>query len=417
MSKTDSRLSSPDEGVRISALTDPTVDLDEKYELVFGLTVSGISRPEFINYLKSSPEMCDAINSEILVSSECPDQVKIIFVQHGKSDETLAKLITASCTSQAVQNLLDSEGRDVTSESLLRETFEGELQEDQDRDLFEIYLKSRLPFFLPVFSAQFTNDPDHRIGSMLGGIPFTNENFTWPKCPSGLLMQPIVQINLRDAGNNLSVDLGGGLVQVWARQIEGGWPMGSGWPWNEDDDNFEVRVIPETALTIISEPSISQREPWHISIEQLEEQELTGERKVCEHPCLMIHSQARLDNPMVHHWRHFGSMYTPRYDNSTSTLGEFTFDFGTYFFLEYPVASIPNPDSDFIPNACYLGGFGGGHGGQNESYPLKMRDGREAQLLFNYRSEGDSYTSVIFSLYFAMSDEEPKFGFHYYRYA
>ncbi len=425
MSELDCRLTSLDEVVRISALADPKMNSDKKSEIVFGLSMSGVNNQLFIDYLLINPEICNDINPEVLISSECADQVKVIYVKHGQCDETLARLLTSLCTSQAVQASFDSDSKDAASESLLRETFEAKIQEDQDRDTFEIYLKTRRPFFLPIFSTQNTEVHDHIIGSLVGGTPFTSENFTWPKCPRGLLMQPIVQINLRDAGNYLNVDLGGGLVQVWARQIEGGWPMGKGWPWNEDDENFDLRVITETELIIKSQPHVEQQAPWKISIERIEELESTGQRQICDHPCLMIHSRARLDSPRVHSWRHFGSMYTPRYDNSTSTLydnststlGEFGFDFGSCFFSEYPIYSVPNPDSDFIQNACYIGGFGGGHGGQNESYPLRMRDGRAAQLLFNYRSEGDSYNAVVFSVNFALDDEAPKFEFQYYRYA
>ncbi len=417
MSNSDSRLTSSDEAVQISVLTDLQISLDQKSEIVYGLSVSGINNQIFIDFLLANPDICNAINPEVLVCSECIDQVKLIYLRNGRSDETLARLLASPYTSQSVHASFDSERKDAASESLLREAFEAELQEDQDKEVFEIYLRTRRPFFLPIFSKQNTEVRDHMIGNLVGGIPFTSEKFTWPKCSHGLLMQPIVQINLRDAGDYLNVDLGGGLVQVWAQQIEGGWPMGKGWPWNEDDENFELRVIPEAELLKSAEPYFDHDTPWNISIEEIEKLDMTGQGKISEHPCLMIHSQSRLDAPRVNSWRHFGSMYTPQYDNSTSTLGEFGFDFGCFFSSEYPTSSVPNPDSEFIPNACYLGGYGGGHGGQNESYPLKMRDGREAQLLFNYRSDGDSYTAVVFSIFYVLDDDGPKFDFHYYRYA
>jgi hypothetical protein len=153
--------------------------------------------------------------------------------------------------------------------------------------------------------------------------------------------------------------------------------------------------------------------PWMISLEELQ---VLGEQAINEHPCLMIHSKKKLGNPRVESWRLFGSMFSPRYDNSTSQLGDFSFEFFSTFFSEYPVDDIPNPDSQSIPNACYLGGFGGGRGGQNEPYPLKMRDEREARLLFNYLSEGDSYTAVNLSLFFAVDDRGVDFGFCHYRY-
>jgi hypothetical protein len=212
----------------------------------------------------------------------------------------------------------------------------------------------------------------------------------------------------------LGEKLGKGLLQVWARQIEGGWSVGKGWPWNEDDENFEIRIIPEIALGATSDPLLDEQMPWMISIEEFQTHE---DSAVNDHPCLMIHSKARIQNPVINSWRHFGSMFTPRYDNSTSQLGNFSFDFFSSFFSEYPVDDVPNPDSGSIPHACYLGGFGGGHGGQNEPYPLKMRDGRLARSLFTYRSEGDSYTAVIFCLYFAYGEKGVDFGFHHYRYS
>lgn len=58
---------------------------------------------------------------------------------------------------------------------------------------------------------------EHRMADLVGGIPFTSDAFPWPATPgSWLNMQPIVQINLETAGQCLKLDLGAGLLQVWA---------------------------------------------------------------------------------------------------------------------------------------------------------------------------------------------------------
>jgi hypothetical protein len=410
-------LTGSDESAQISTLIASDAEFDQKSELVYGLTLNGVSNPAFIEFLRMNTEFCDSINHEILLHPACPDRIKIIFAQHSQCDEVLARLLTEPGTSRSVQDAFDLKKRDADAEVLLRETFEGLAQEDQDKALLEAYLQERTPFFLPVFANQDITNLEHRTASLIGGVPFTNSEFEWPKGPDRVPMQPIVQINLSDAQACLNLDLRGGLVQVWARQIEGGWEMGKGWPDNEDDDHFLLRVIPKSALQKVSQPLVVGEAPWDKSIEQLEMDVLRSHASINEHPCLIIHSQARIDNPRIDSWRYFGSMFTPRYDNSINMLGEASFDFSVEFFAEYPVESISNPDSGYILNACYLGGYGGGHGGQNEAYPLKLRDGREAQLLFNYRSEGDSYTAVTFSLYFVLDDQGPSFGFQYYRYA
>lgn len=411
------RVTSLDESIRVSTLAEPGLDVDEKRELIYGLTLAGISDSRLFEFLEADPDSCDAINPDVLVDPACPDRIKVFVLKNSKSNEIRVRLVTAPGLSKAIESAFDPEARDRETETVIRETYSDEAQEDEDKAFIEKYIETRLPFFVPRFEAQDVANPAHRLATLVGGFPFTSEKFPWPRDAAGRHKQPIVQLDLTQAGKVLQVDLGRGLLQVWANQIEGGWPFGKGWPWNKDDANFEVRVIPESSLGDPLDQDDPKDAPWLKSMEQLEKGKWKPEGSIAEHPCLMIHSGSRLLQPRISAWVHFGSMHIPRYDDSADMRGSTTFEFSDFFFSEFPTESIPNPDSGFIPNACYLGGYGGGHGGQNEAYPLRLRDGREARLLFNYRGEGDSYTAVNFSLLFVLDEDGPTFGFQYYRYA
>ena len=78
------------------------------------------------------------------------------------------------------------------------------------------YVSEARPFCASIRKPQLLGDPSCRMMDLIGGFPFTSEEFPWPKCgTTGLPMQPIVQLNLRTAGARLGIDLGTDLVQVW----------------------------------------------------------------------------------------------------------------------------------------------------------------------------------------------------------
>jgi hypothetical protein len=78
------------------------------------------------------------------------------------------------------------------------------------------YLVVTRPFSFPSCQAQDLNDPTHRRRDLIGGFPYTSEAFPWPTTEdNGLSMQPIVQLDLTNAGRILGQELGDQLLQVW----------------------------------------------------------------------------------------------------------------------------------------------------------------------------------------------------------
>lgn len=405
------RIASPDESVRLSTLGETELEMEDKRCLISGLTLASMSDSRLTEFLESNPLVCDDINPDVLTDPACPDWLKAFVLRNSNYEENLIRVLGTSGISKVVEDAFDREHREREAVSVFKEIFSDQAHEEGDKEFLKKYLATKLPYFIPRFEPQNIASSGNRRGDLVGGVPYTSAKYSWPKCPRGLHKQPIVQIDLANAGRLLKVEFGGGLLQVWANQIEGGWPWGRGWPSNKDDENFEIRVIPESSLREPPDENHLEDPPWLKSIEELELDARLGERNMPEHPCLIKHSELRLRQPRVGSWIHFGAMYLPRF-----AIRPDSEDFSTFFFEEFPVESVPNPDSCFIPNACYLGGYGGGHGGQNEAYPLKLRDGRESRLLFNYYSDGDSYNSIIFSLSFVLDDDGPTFGFQYYAY-
>jgi hypothetical protein len=403
MRKIDPRFENPDENVRLGVLADLAVDRGVKIDIVNSLTLSGISSLTFIEFLRTNPDFCDAIDARILESPECPDIVKVICIPHSSSEENLARLLSSPATSEIVYSEFNPEVRDALREKKIR-ALEIKIRYEAGRKSLNRYIKKKAPFFLPVFVEQNPNSLDHRTASLIGGIPFTSKDFDWPRCPAGKLMQPIVQIDLRDAGQRLKRNFDRGLLQVWARQVDGGWSWDTAWPRNSHRENFDVRFISESALTMSSALPAHEDMPWMVSIEDFKQY---GGPDINNHSCLMIHSKVRLDKPRIQSWRCFGSMFPHRNDHSASILND-------YGFFESCIERLPHPDSLSIPNSCYLGGFGGGNCNGSPPYPLTMSDGRRARLLFNYQSAGDCYEAVNFSLFFAETKRGFEYEFHHY---
>lgn len=78
------------------------------------------------------------------------------------------------------------------------------------------YILEARPFSTPEFSAQNFHSHENRCKSLLGGFPFVSVNHPWPLCEkSGLPMQPILQIDMKEAGQTLGDDFEPGLLQLW----------------------------------------------------------------------------------------------------------------------------------------------------------------------------------------------------------
>ena len=91
-----------------------------------------------------------------------------------------------------------------------------EIEYAEVKDVLLSYASKGRSFALPIYQNQNHQKIEHRKSDLLGGIPYTNERYPWPTCgePS-IHMQPIIQINLRNASKLLKFDYGDGLLQLW----------------------------------------------------------------------------------------------------------------------------------------------------------------------------------------------------------
>lgn len=122
------------------------------------------------------------------------------------------------------------------------------------------YGQTRRNYFVPRFKIQDPSNPAHRIADLLGGAPFTSKDYPWPKTDgAGLNMQPIIQLNMALASENLGEDLGDGLLQLWARvDINREAVRCAG----EDQSLLEIRLIPRSEFISCSTSEPPTYQPW-----------------------------------------------------------------------------------------------------------------------------------------------------------
>ena len=85
------------------------------------------------------------------------------------------------------------------------------------KEALQIFASEGRPFALPSFKSQDRSSTKQRTADLLGGFPYTSDAYPWPTGgPDGLHMQPVIQVNLEDAGKMLNFDFGEGLLQVWS---------------------------------------------------------------------------------------------------------------------------------------------------------------------------------------------------------
>jgi len=130
-------------------------------------------------------------------------------------------------------------------ETLLQ--FANSLEDDNLKIAVKTYADQSRPYCIPKFMPFDRGNPQHRFDDQIFcGFPFTSAKWPWPKEKSGAYMQPIAQINLKNAGKLLECDLGDGLLQVWG-EVSGNGNMDTrvirADDLNEPMDNF----YPETA--------------------------------------------------------------------------------------------------------------------------------------------------------------------------
>ena len=90
--------------------------------------------------------------------------------------------------------------------------------DDQKRKIVAQFLNTRRSYAIPDFINTGNMSTDDRRKNLFGGHLFTSQRHQWPLTDGdGLPMQPVFQIDLRDASSALGLDLGDGLLQLWGR--------------------------------------------------------------------------------------------------------------------------------------------------------------------------------------------------------
>lgn len=100
--------------------------------------------------------------------------------------------------------------------------------------------------FLPVYidsPIEPSNLEDRLSDQLIYGYPFTSDRWPWPKSESQVAKQPLLQLNLENAGKKLGLKLGEGILQVWINSVDE--EIECQGPWGET----EFRIIPSADLS------------------------------------------------------------------------------------------------------------------------------------------------------------------------
>lgn len=235
-------------------------------------------------------------------------------------------------------------------------------------NLVEKFSKVTRAFSQPTYLSQDTGSAQHRRGDLVGGFPYTNEEHPWPKTPGNdLYMQPIVQLNLANAGSILGADLGTATLQVWGPVAEKINDLST------DIDDFCIRLIPEGQMVIA--PSdffpdwrmLKKGIPTAVFHMQFDQDAVTATmpRVKWSEPLQMFGSKQHL---LQLAWADLRKESEDFGDDELIDLAD--------QFMDYLDASPLSAGS----NTDYLGGFGGQTGGEydpsyGENLLLRITDG------------------------------------------
>jgi hypothetical protein len=395
----------------------PNISAEDLRELIYSCPLDFIFNPS-LQQLMIKDDLLLEFTTEVTLSNEnCPEFILRWVAENGSQmKQKMALLLNPKLPNDLRGKLTPASLYEAAIERL--QNYANAQDNLAVKKCIENYSTSSRPYCVANFLPINPKDTSHRLGDMVGGFPFTSYADPWPVSEMGIYKQPIVQINLELAGKLLEEDLGSGLLQVWADVLEDGWQYDSGWPVEKVMNAVQIRVIEKHDLSESPNSFYPSYAPWDTPDEELDDSK--------SHVCLMRLLRNHINNPRIN-WIEFGRMFQPTYSWEIPT--EFSdqgylvddlvdafceWDSNNHYLHEF----VPQPESPFIPRSTYLGGFGGGNGGQNEPYPLKFKDGTEGKLLFNTLTDGDSYASVSLAVYWKRNEDgSVQFEVTYYRYA
>ena len=236
---------------------------DEMKALIQEFPGEFFKNPALDLFLLEDPSLLTGLE-EILDAPNCPDSIINWYLNNG--------------TLSAKQRIcLNEIGSPQIREKVNTQFFEDDFKKQAHRlstehpdpvfrEAFGNYTKKTRPCAYPKFMPQDRSNPAHRTHDMLGGFPYTSEEFPWPVSAEGHHMQPVVQINLKEAGTLLDEDVGSGLLQLWAAPFRDhqnpAMDFYGGDFYNGDYSTFRMRIIPEEAIFSPASDLHPEAAPW-----------------------------------------------------------------------------------------------------------------------------------------------------------
>ncbi|HPW29062.1 MAG TPA: WGR domain-containing protein, partial [Rhodoferax sp.] len=232
-----------------------------------------------------------------------------------------------------------------------------------------------LPYCVPTMKPQNRTNAQQRWDDLIGGFPYTSKQFPWPIHElTDRPMQPILQINLEQAGELLDEHFGDGLLQVWGMAPA--------------KNPLLLRVIPKSAQLDKPDDFFPDGADW----EMPESLRLSGDQPLGEEDlfeprkCMMDFDKSIVVKPRAI-WKRAGRMFQIdgkfMSDPEVSTInGDDVFD-----LLNTVMESVTHP---YCGN--YLGGFGGAAGGDSDPHFVDPKTGK---LLARVSDENGRHVGIL----------------------
>ena len=363
-----------DREVRTAIVRHPNVSSATFCELSAQYPKEAVTNPSMDALLQANSELIDSCGY-LLELDGCPDS----WLKRGVSSSfypvRLQTLRNPNLPEKLRARLLPE--KLVNESELNLKKFKEKQKDFLAADFLEEYIKAaeRLTYAIPSFFKFDPKNPEHRVADqVICGFPYTSNSWPWPQDAAGKFMQPVVQIDLSNAGKILDKDFDDGLLQVWFSvepdsKVKGSWdPL--------------VRFIPRKSLREPLDENYPPDAPWNPSRESDLDEEL-----VFGMPNEIV-SSARVE------WITAGVMYP----KPTKALNQWLKDRSLSFDpdiekIEAKIEKLKIPGLgncfDAKSRALRLGGYVFGYGNEADLISWKSNDD---QLLF--------YVSVEF---FAMA--------------
>jgi uncharacterized protein YwqG len=324
----------------------------------------------------------------VLDVEHCPDKIVSWLTTHGSLEQKI-EIYFREIGSNSARTLLTPN----YLEKALEKYIEILIDDQSDpliREALKAYCKISEPYARSVLTPQNSKNYEQRTQDMIGGFPYTSEKHPWPICEeSGLHMQPIVQINLVNAGKILEFDFGHGILQLWgrvARTTEELDRINIGYK-RDFSRGINLRIIDLNDLSETPSDFFPEFSPW-----------LTDENN-----CFFVPNRDWLAKPLIQ-WKRVSRMFQRifyewnSFDQLTkhtrSALVDEDFEDEDEKWEEFRAIVETSLDTATLGHFSRLGGMWGASGPRDPSVGYKV--------LFNVFDESDLTFTIIFDENFSV---------------